>query len=157
MFNSEPLPLGSSNAHSCEQWFAFPNLTMVTYIGVYVRLSCRVVWWTYGGGVVWCRSMWCDVVWFGVHTVVWCGSVVNHCHRQEVTPLVSPLHELPSSVSYKWRILSFDIAQCTLTPSFLLNYLDSSTRKLAKGVFLANQAFCWWFCQQDSGFVHKVR
>ena len=101
------------------QWFAFPNLTMVTYMCVYVLPCvpwCWVVWCTYGGGVVWCGSMWCDVVWFGVHTVVWCGSVVNHCHRQEVTPLVSPLHELPSSVSYKWRILSFDIVQCTLTP-----------------------------------------
>ena len=191
MFNSAPLPLGSSNALSCEQWFAFPNLTMVTYMCVCVRPWCRVVWWTYGGGVVWCRSMWCDVVWFGVHTVVvwcgvvpcdvmwcgvvwctyggvvwfgvhtvvWCGSVVNHCHRQEVTPLVSPLHELPSSVPYKWGILSFDIAQCTLTPIISFKLFGFLCTQIGKGCVFSKSGkhFCWWFCQQDSGFVHKVR
>ena len=63
--------------------------------------ACGVGWFGEHTVVVLCGVVPCDVMWCGVHTVVWCGSVVNHCHRQEVTPLVSPLHELPSSVPYK--------------------------------------------------------
>ena len=60
------------------------------------------VWFSRPGGLVFGGGVWCVVYGGDLWCVVYGTLVVNHCHRQEVTPLsLSPLpHELPS-VSYK--------------------------------------------------------